>query len=72
MVQFRYEHVLIAVPILVLSFLCLLAVIATLRTPKWSTYDKGIWVFAILFLPVLGLALWWIAWRRRPRRPVTY
>ncbi|MBB5186180.1 MULTISPECIES: PLD nuclease N-terminal domain-containing protein [Zhongshania] len=54
----------------VLGFLIFIAdiwAILNIVQSKESSATKLLWIVLILFLPVLGLAIWWFAGPRDPR-----
>ncbi|WP_373083704.1 PLD nuclease N-terminal domain-containing protein [Zhongshania sp.] len=54
----------------VLGFLIFIAdiwAILNIVQSKESSVTKLLWIVLILFLPVLGLAIWWFAGPRDPR-----
>ncbi|MEX1667441.1 PLD nuclease N-terminal domain-containing protein [Zhongshania guokunii] len=54
----------------VLGFLIFIAdiwAILNIVQSKESSTTKLLWIVLILFLPVLGLAIWWFAGPRDPR-----
>ena len=50
-----------------LSFIADIWAILDIVQSKESSATKLLWIVLILFLPVLGLAIWWFAGPRDPR-----